>query len=159
LLEAPTTIGGGTRSAELTLPGFVHDLCSAVHPLAACSPVFAQLNLARSGFEWVEPEIPLAHPFEDGTAAVLRRTVEETAAGLGADGNAYSRLMDPLVQNWTALANEFLRPLLHVPRHPVVLARFGLKSLRSAERLARSYFREAPARACSAGLLLTRSFR
>src|SRR6266487_906908 len=91
VLEARDTIGGGCRSAELTLPGFVHDVCSAIHPLGAASPLFSDLDLARHGVEWIHPAIPLAHPLDDGTAAVLDRDIDRTAAGLGPDGDAWSR--------------------------------------------------------------------
>src|SRR5438067_10965748 len=124
--EANAMIGGGARSAELTLPGFVHDVCSAVHPLAAGSPFFKTLPLEQFGLEWIQPDIPLAHPLDDGSAACLHRSVDETASSLGSDSRAYRRLMTPLVRDWENLAAEFLQPLLHVPRHPFALARFGV---------------------------------
>src|SRR5437879_11339357 len=108
VLEANATIGGGARSAELTLPGLVHDVCSAVHPLAVGSPFFKTLPLERFGLEWIQPEIPLAHPLDDGSAACLHRDVNFTAEQLGADSGAYLRLMKPLARNWEKLANEFL---------------------------------------------------
>ena len=111
--EANTTIGGGARSAELTLPGFVHDVCSAVHPLAAGSLFFRTLLLERFGLEWIQPDIPLAHPLDNGTAACLYRDVDLTAEQLGGDSRAYRRLMKPLACNWEKLANEFLQPMLH----------------------------------------------
>src|SRR6266498_2157447 len=123
--EANTTIGGGARSAELTLSGFVHDVCSAVHPLAAGSPFFKTLPLERFGLEWIQPEIPLAHPLDDGSAACLYRDIDVTAEQLFDDSGAYRRLMKPLACNWEKLANEFLHPLLPFPRHPISLARFG----------------------------------
>src|SRR5438874_9889832 len=98
--EANTTIGGGARSAALTLPGFVHDVCSAVHPLAAGSPFFRTLPLERFGLGWIQPEIPLAHPFDDGSAACLYRDVDFTAEQLGGDSRAYRRLMKPLARDW-----------------------------------------------------------
>src|SRR5213592_1304122 len=104
VLEANATIGGGARSAELTLPGFVHDICSAVHPLAAGSPFFRALPLERFGLEWIQPEIPLAHPLDDGTAACLHRDVDFTADSLGADARSYRRLMKPLARDWEKLA-------------------------------------------------------
>src|SRR4029077_19105094 len=107
VLEANATIGGGARSAELTLPGFVHDVCSAVHPLAAGSPFFKTLPLERFGLTWIQPEIPLAHPLDDGTAVCLYRGVDETAERLGTDARNYRRLMRPLVCNWEKLATEF----------------------------------------------------
>src|SRR5438105_15084606 len=100
VLEANATIGGGARSAQLTLPGFVHDVCSAVHPLAAGSPFFKTLPLERLGLTWIQPEIPLAHPLDDGTAACLYRDVDEPADSLGADARNYRRLIRPLVRNW-----------------------------------------------------------
>src|SRR2546425_12002705 len=97
VFEAEKTIGGGARSAELTLPGFVHDVCSAIHPFAVASPLFRTLPLAEHGLEWIEPPAMLAHPFDDGTAAIIYRSVERTAAELGSEGRAYRRLMEPLV--------------------------------------------------------------
>jgi phytoene dehydrogenase-like protein len=152
VLEAAATIGGGTRSAELTLPGFVHDVCSAVHPLAAGSPFFQTLDLETFGLTWIEPDIPLAHPLDDGTAACLHRSIEKTASAFGDDARAYQRLMRPLVENWRALASEILQPVLHVPRHPFLLARFGMNAMRSATALARTWFKNEPARAVFAGL-------
>jgi phytoene dehydrogenase-like protein len=150
--EAGETVGGGTRSAELTLPGFVHDVCSAVHPLAAASPFFRRLPLNQYGLNWIEPEIALAHPLEGHTAAVLRRSVSLTAEGLGGDRGAYERLMEPLVSHWEDLAADLLRPLLRRPRSPGQLARFGRLAMRSAGGLARGWFAEEPARALFAGL-------
>ena len=152
LLEANSTIGGGVRSAELTLPGFVHDLCSAIHPLAIGSPFFRTLPLDQYELEWVHPEFPLAHPLDDGTAVVLRRSVEETAKGLGADATAYRDLMGPLTAHWESLADEFLRPILHLPRHPLQLARFARRALRSAKGIAHSWFRDERTKALFAGL-------
>jgi phytoene dehydrogenase-like protein len=152
LFEANTTIGGGIRSAELTLPGFVHDVCSAIHPLGAGSPFFRTLPLENHGLQWVHPDLPLAHPLDGGIAVSLQRSVAETGKGLEPDSRAYVALMEPLVRDWDILANEFLRPLLHVPRHPVKLARFGLRSLASAADLARVRFSGAQAKALFAGL-------
>ncbi|MFZ0918360.1 MAG: FAD-dependent oxidoreductase, partial [Candidatus Udaeobacter sp.] len=104
--EANSTIGGGARSAELTLPGFLHDVCSAVHPLAAGSPFFKTLPLERFGLEWIQPDIPLAHPLDDGLAACLHQDVDLTAEQLNGDSRADRRLMKPLVRNWEKLANE-----------------------------------------------------
>ena len=150
VLEAEETIGGGARSAELTLPGFVHDVCSAVHPLAVGSPFFRTLPLERHGLEWIQPPAPLAHPFDDGTAAVLERSVEMTVETLGRDV-AYQKLMTPLVADWGRLDAELLAPL-HIPTHPFTLARFGWRALRSARKLAESTFRTEQARALFAGL-------
>src|SRR5436189_4469815 len=147
--EANATIGGGARSAELTLPGFLHDVCSAVHPLAAGSPFFKTLPLARFGLTWIQPEIQLAHPLDDGTAACLHRDVDLTADSLGADARAYRRLMKPLARDWEKLATEFLQPMLHLPRHPIALARFGIPGLCPSTLLAKSLFKREPARARS----------
>jgi phytoene dehydrogenase-like protein len=151
VLEAHETVGGGTRSAELTLPGFVHDVCSAVHALAVGSPFFRGLPLAQLGIELVHPPAPLAHPLDDGSAVLLERSVEETAAGLGQDGAAWRRLFGPLVGASDDLLEDLLGPLRR-PRHPFLLARFGLPAIRSAEGLARSAFRGGRARALFAGL-------
>jgi phytoene dehydrogenase-like protein len=150
VLEAAPTIGGGTRTAELTLPGFRHDVCSAIHPLALASPFLRRLPLQEHGLEFVHPEIPLAHPLGDGTAAVLHRSLDETAAGLGADGAAYGTLMRPLVAGWGTLLDDLLGPLRR-PRHPIADARFARAGLRSAVGLARSRFAGASARALLAG--------
>src|SRR5215471_16418537 len=127
--EANAAIGGGARSVELTLPGFVHDICSAVHPLAAASPFFRTVPLERLGFEWIQPDIPLAHPLDDGSAACLYKDLDFTAEQLGGDSRAYQRLMEPLARHWNELAVEFLQPMLHLPRHPIVLAHFGILAL------------------------------
>ncbi len=151
LVEAQLTLGGGTRSAELTLPGFVHDRCSAIHPLAVASPFFRGLSLEKHGLQWIQPPLALAHPLDDGTAAVLSRTFEETCASLGGDGRVWHRLMSPLVRHWENLAQEFLQPILHVPRHWMVVP-FGMLALQSAAGLARRSFRGDAARALFAGL-------
>jgi len=150
--EANSTIGGGARSAELTLPGFLHDVCSAVHPLAAGSPFFKALPLERFGLEWIQPDIPLAHPLDDGSAACLHRDVDLTADQLPGDSRAYRRLMKPLARNWEKLADEFLQPMLHLPRHPVALARFVAFAICPATFLAKKLFRHEPARALFAGI-------
>ena len=152
VLEAASTIGGGLRSAELTLPGFVHDHCSAIHPFGRISPFFRSVDLARHGLAWATPEIAIGHPLDDGTAVVVRGGVVETAAGLGDDATAYRRLMDPLVREWDSLMPDVLGPL-PIPtglRRAVRLARFGLQALPSAAWLARR-FRGARARALIAG--------
>jgi phytoene dehydrogenase-like protein len=150
--EANATIGGGARSTELTLPGFVHDVCSAVHPLAAGSPFFKTLPLERFGLEWVQPEIPLAHPLDNGSAACLYKDIDVTAEQLGSDSRGYRRLMQPLAQNWENLSIEFLQPMLHWPRHPITLAHFGILALWPAMLLAKFLFRHEPARALFAGI-------
>ncbi len=139
VLEAADEIGGGTRTRELTLPGLTHDVCSAVHPFGAASPFFASLDLAAHGLEWRWPEIDLAHPLDGGRAAALERDLDRTAAGLGADGPAWRRLFGPLADGFDDLAEDLLRPIQHVPRHPIVLARFGVHALQSATLLARRW--------------------
>jgi phytoene dehydrogenase-like protein len=148
--EAEPSIGGGARSAELTLPGFVHDICSAIHPLAAGSPVFRGFPLEQFGLQWVHPEIPLAHPLDDGSAAILARTVEETAARLGGDAGSYRRLVEPAVRHWDEISRLALAPQL--PHHPLLLSRLGWEALQPVTRLARRRFRGEAARALFAGL-------
>ena len=152
VLEANSNIGGGARSAELTRPGFVHDVCSAVHPLAAGSPFFKSLPLERFGLDWIQPEIPLAHPLDDGNAAVLHRDVDLTADSLGNDGSAYRNMMKPLTRDWEKLSAEFLQPMLHLPRHPFALGRFGIRAMCPATLLTRLLFKNGPARALFAGI-------
>ena len=151
VFEAEAEYGGGARSAELTLPGFVHDLCSAVHPLAFASPLFRRLPLADFGLEWIHPPAPAAHPLDDGSAVVLERSVAATAAALGGDGEAYHRLFDPLTRAWEKLLPDFLAPI-GFPHRPLALAVFGARALRSAAGLAEKRFRGARARALFAGL-------
>lgn len=150
LLEAKDTPGGGLRSAELTLPGYVHDICSAVHPLAALSPFFKTLPLEQHGLEYIYPEISAAHPFDDGTAAFLKGSVEDTAARLGIDKEAYLNLMDPLVRSWPVIVDDILGPL-KFPKHPLDMASFGLKALRSAASMA-GEFKGKEARGLWAGM-------
>jgi phytoene dehydrogenase-like protein len=151
--EAAETAGGGTRTAELTLPGFRHDVCSTILPLTIASPFFATIDLAVHGVELVHPDAPVAHPLDGGRAAVLERSVAATAAGLGAvDGRAWRRLFGPLARDAAKLGPEILRPVPRLPGHPLALARFGLPALRSTTGLARSRFREDPARALFAGI-------
>lgn len=150
ILEAHETVGGGARTAELTLPGFRHDICSAVHPMGVASPFFRDLPLDPFGLSWIWPELPLAHPFDDGTAIALERSVEATAAGLGPDGDAYRRLFGPLAAGWSDILDTFLGPL-RPPRHPLSMARFA-PGLLPAATLARLIFRGQPARALLAGL-------
>jgi phytoene dehydrogenase-like protein len=135
VVERAETIGGGTRSAELTDPGFVHDVCSAIHPLVAGSPFFSELPLAEHGLELVHPDAPMAHPLDDGTAVMLERSLDATAAGLGADGAAYQKLFVPLVRDQDWLVPFLLGPR-PLPRHPLAAARFGLLAFRSAAGLA-----------------------
>ena len=166
--EAKETIGGGSRSMELTLPGFVHDVCSAIHPLGLGSTFFRALPLEQYGLEWIHSSAPLAHPLDDGTAAVLERSIEATAATLAgateiegrhkwgshSDAQAYEKLMAPLAAHWDRIAEAFLAPLRLQPllSHPFTLASFGLKATRSASNLAESLFKERPARALFAGM-------
>jgi phytoene dehydrogenase-like protein len=149
--ERAAEIGGGVRSAELTLPGFVHDICSAAYPMAVSSPAFEQFPLAAHGLEWIHPEAPLAHPMDDGTAAMLERSVDATARNLGPDGEAWRGLMEPLAESWPRLRHDVLAPL-HFPRYPLLMARFGLQAIRSARSLAESRFRGPRARALFAGI-------
>lgn len=150
LYEAASSVGGGTRSAELTQPGFVHDICSAVHPLLLASPFFKSLDLPGLGIDVVQPETPFAHPLPDGSAAVAHRSVATTAAGLGRDGKAYQALMEPLVRNAESIVSEVLGPA-RVPRHPIALARFGLGAIRSARGLTKR-FHDNHARALLGGV-------
>ena len=150
LLEAKQTIGGGMRSAELTLPGFMHDICSAVHPLAAGSPFFTTLPLYEHGLEYIYPPVAAAHPFNDGTAAILAGTVEDTALGLGRDAEAYRRLLQPIVNDWPVLAPELLGPL-RWPGDVSSLVRFGWVGLSAATQLARR-FQTREARGLLAGM-------
>ena len=152
VFEANDTVGGGVRSGELTLPGFTHDICSAIYPLGVGSPFLATLPLENHGLELIQPEFPLAHPLDDGSAAVLKRSVIETAAGLGDDGLAYRRFMEPLLRHPANLVDELLGPMLHWPRHPLVLAQFGRRGLGSACSIARRWFKTEPARALFAGM-------
>jgi len=141
VLEARDTIGGGMRTAELTLPGFHHDVCSAILPMAATSPFFATLPLEQYGLEYIYPEVAAAHPFDDGSAAVLKRSVQETAQLLGADGGAYLSLMEPVLEDWPFIASDILGPF-HFPKHPVRMARFGLKALPAATTIAKRFTTE-----------------
>lgn len=150
VFEASPTAGGGTRSAALTLSGFVHDVCSAVHPTAVASPAFATVPLAAHGVEWCHPDVPLAHPLAGGEAAVLHRSVDATAGGLGADGRAYRALLGPYVRRATAVSETLFSPF-GVPHAPVTMARFGLDALHSVQRLAERRFSGDAARALLAG--------
>ena len=152
VFEAESAIGGAVRTMELTLPGFLHDFGSAVHPMAAGSPFFNSLPLETYGLQWIESPAPLAHPFENGTAIVLERDLTAAEKALGEDGKSWRALMEPLVTNWNALASDILRPVIGWPRHPLLLARFGLKALEPAVHLARGHFRGEPVRALFGGL-------
>lgn len=157
MLEAESSAGGGLRSAELTQPGFVHDVCSAVHPLAVASPAFRELfandDAARDvGLEWLHPDLPLAHPLDGGRAALLHRSVRETASALGADADAYQRLFGPFVEAGFELTDGLLSPLTIPPEHPVELIRYGIVGIRSARGVARRRFETEEAQALFAGL-------
>jgi phytoene dehydrogenase-like protein len=151
VLEAEATPGGAARTMELTLPGFLHDFGSAVYPLAAGSPFFSSLPLKDHGLEWIHSPAPLAHPLDDGTAVILERDLEEAKAALGADGSAWSELMQPFVENWREFAPDVLGPVLTIPKHPWLMARFGMNALFSAKAIARR-FRSERTRALFAGL-------
>lgn len=151
VLEAGDEIGGGLRTSELTLPGFVHDECSSCHPMGILSPYFSTLPLAEHGLEWIRPPASVAHPLDDEPAVMLWRSVEKTASGLGRDGADYRSLVEPYLEHSEGLLEDVLGPLGGVPNHPVLMARFGLNGLRSAGGLASGRFREARARALFAG--------
>jgi len=152
VIEGRDTIGGGARSAELTLPGFVHDVCSAIHPMAIASPFFKSLPLSEHGLEWIQPPSPLAHPLDDGTAAVLERSVERTCATLGVDAASYTKCFSPLVRDAETLIPEILAPLLHVPRHPLPFMRFGMNAIQSAQGFMQRHFKGTRAPALFAGI-------
>jgi phytoene dehydrogenase-like protein len=152
VFEAEAEPGGAARTLPLTLPGFLHDFGSAVHPFAAGSPFFTSLPLADFGLDWVHGEAPLAHPLDDGTAVVLYRDLGETERALGEDGEAWRRLLQPTVDHWQEFAEDSLGPVLRIPHHPLRMARFGLTALESAQSFARSHFRNPRTRAVFAGL-------
>ena len=152
VIEAKDTPGGGTRTVELTLPGYRHDVCATVLTTAQVSPFMRSLPLEQHGVEWVQPDYPLSHPLEGGRAAVVHRSVEQTAEGLGQDRRAYNRVMGPLVRRWQDVMGEILGPLPLPPRHLLTMANFGLWGLQPASFLARSLFRGEAARALFAGL-------
>jgi phytoene dehydrogenase-like protein len=149
--EAQPTIGGAARTMELTLPGFRHDFGSAVHPMAAGSPFFTSLPLHQFGLEWIDSPAPLAHPLDNGRAVMLERDLAAAEAALGEDGPAWLKMMQPLVSHWSDLSEDILGPVVHLPRHPLLLARFGMKALLPAATLAKR-FRGDAARALFAGI-------
>jgi phytoene dehydrogenase-like protein len=153
VVERSATVGGGARTAELTLPGFNHDVCAAVHPLGVASPFFRHLPLQAHGLEWLEPRIPMAHPLDGGDAAVLHHSVLETAAGFGpaGDGRAYRRAVERLVRNWDRVLPSILAPIARPPAHPLAMARFGVTAVRSARSVA-GRFEGGRARALVASL-------
>jgi len=152
VLEAADTIGGGTRSAELTLPGFLHDICSAVHPMALSSPFFTSLPLHGHGLQWIHPPIQIAHPFDNGSVAVLHRSLDETCSALGPDGFSYRLSVRRFVEHWHDLVIDLLQPIQHFPHRPVLLARFGRLAIQSAAASAESLFQSPRTRALWAGL-------
>jgi phytoene dehydrogenase-like protein len=140
VLEAQDAIGGGTRTTELTLPGLLHDHCSAMHPMAVGSPFLQSLDLGRHGLEWLWPEVDLAHPLDDGSAGAMMRSVEATAEALGPrDGRRWQRLFGPFAESLDALNEDMMRPLLHMPKHPIRLTKFGLRAAMPATLLARRW--------------------
>ncbi len=151
LLEANDTVGGGCRSSELTLPGFLHDSCSAIHPLAAASPFFRSLPMADHGVDLIHPPLAMAHPFDDGSAAILNRSIGETAARLDEDAEAWVRLFTPLLADFDFLSNQLLGPFT-LPRRPISMARFGLHALLPAHLMAKRTFKGTRARGLFSGL-------
>lgn len=150
LIEGKDRVGGGLRCAGLTLPGYIHDVCSAIHPMAMGSPFFANLPLHEHGLEFVQPTLPAAHPFDDGHAAFLSRSLDDTAKALGVDEKVYKRLIEPLVHNWSKLAPDTLAPL-SFPKHPLLMAQFGLNAIRPAQHIA-GLFSSTEARGLWAGM-------
>lgn len=150
ILEAAASIGGGTRTAELTEPGFLHDVCSAVHPTAASSPFFRSLNLEKHGLEWVHPTLPFAHPFDDGEAAAAHISLSETTATLGKDSQDYAQLFGEFVRNWGFLTEDIFGTL-RIPKHPLLMARFGWYGLFSAKLLSNAMFKTTAAKALFMG--------
>jgi phytoene dehydrogenase-like protein len=150
LIEGKETIGGGLRSAELTLPGYMHDICSAVHPLAVASPFFEKLPLTEHGLEYIYPRLAAAHPFDNGTTAIIKTSLEETAFLLGNDEENYLQLMRPIVKNWPLIAPDVLAPL-HYPKYPYEMAGFGLSAITSATFLS-NRFNSSEAKGLLAGM-------
>src|SRR5579862_1556779 len=152
VFEAEQQPGGAVRTMELTQPGFRHDVGSSVYPLAAASPFFAALPLKQYGLKWVHGDAPLAHPFDDGTAIVLERDLSHAAQELERDGIAWRALVQPIVEHWIEFCADALGPLVRIPRHPFLMARFGLNAIQSALRLAEDRFTSHRMRALFAGL-------
>jgi phytoene dehydrogenase-like protein len=152
VLEAATNPGGGARSEALTRPGFVHDVCSAVHPLAVASPFFSSMNLEKFGLEWIYSPSVAAHPLDNGEVVLLDQSIEVTASGLGKDKDRYLNFMGALANNWEDLFSDIMQPLLRWPKHPLLLSRFGIPSLLSAATLARNLLKEPRTRALWAGI-------
>ena len=152
VFEAEEEPGGAARTLPLTLPGFMHDFGSAVHPMAVGSPFFSTLPLAEFGLGWIHGEAPLVHPLDDGSAVVLERDLDDAVKEFGADGKRWRNLMRPIVDHWDAFAQDSLGPLIRIPRHPFRMAHFGLTAVQPAEKVARSQFTNARTRALFAGL-------
>src|SRR5882672_10190387 len=150
VFEANPTIGGGARSAELTLPGFTHDVCSAVHPWGIASPFWNTLPLASYGLDWIQPPVMIGHPFDDGSAAIAVRSLDTTAAALGRDAAAYKKMLGAVVRDWPRISSAVLGPPA-IPRHPFALTKFGLSALRSINGLITGAFKDEAARALLAG--------
>lgn len=151
VFEKSDTIGGGTRTQELTRPGFHHDVCSAIHPLAKASPYLKSLPLEDYGLEWIQPDVPVAHPLDNQPAGALFRSLDKTVNYLGKDGKNYRRLVEPFINSWDELLSDILAPFSLMPDHPILMARFGLKALRSADGFSNK-FNTTRARAVFAGL-------
>jgi phytoene dehydrogenase-like protein len=151
VLEGNDRPGGGTRTSEVTLPGVLHDDCAAFHPTGVVSPFLSSLGLDRYGLQWLWPEIDLAHPLDDGRAGVLSRDMDRTLASLGSDAAAWNRAFSPMVRNFDKILAEIFRPVLHVPRHPIALTRFGINALMPATWTARRW-KDDPARALYMGV-------
>jgi phytoene dehydrogenase-like protein len=150
--ERASQAGGGLRSEALTLPGFIHDVCSSAHPLAVASPFFRELPLDRFGLQWIYSSASFAHPLDDGEVVVQKRSIEETAAQLGVDAEAYIAVMKPLVSQWKDLFQEALGPVVHFPKHPLLLARFGLQAILPATTFLKFRFQTVKARALLGGV-------
>ncbi len=147
VVEGQATLGGGCRSAELTLPGFVHDICSSIHPLGLGSPFFRTLPLAQYGLTWIHPLAPFAHPFDGGQAAVVERSVEETATTFGVDSRAYMNFVSSLNLNWDAVCDALLYPP-KLALHPISMAKFGLRALMSAKMFVDTTFKGPLCQGC-----------
>src|SRR5215831_15600467 len=152
VFEAHDTIGGGARSAELTLPGFIHDICSAIHPTGFASPFFKSLPLAQHGLEWIHPPAAVAHPFDDGTAAILENSIFQTASTLAQDAQAYANCFGPLARHADQLVPDLFAPPIRLPDHPFLMMRFGIQGIQSASAFARRRFSGPRARALFAGI-------
>lgn len=150
--EAQAVPGGGARTLPLTLPGFLHDFGSAIHPMAIGSPFFSSLPLQKHHLEWIHPSAPVAHPLDDGTAVVLERNFDDAAYALGADGKRWRGFFEPFARHWPQLAEETLQPLIHLPRHPFLMARFGALALLPARLVANTFFTHPRTRALFAGI-------